>query len=264
MNLPKISIITASFNSEATIHHAIASVNKQSYSNIEHLFIDGASIDRTLKIIKEESRVENKIISESDSGIYDALNKGIQHATGDVIGFLHTDDYFEDSFVLEAIAQRFACVETQAVFGDLKYVSQKNSDKVERYWRAGAFSKRRLEWGWMPPHPTLYIRKNWYERIGGFDTQYRISADYDSILKLFCQPGFKADYIPQVLVNMRLGGISNNSFGSIIKKMQEDCQILNRSEVGGVGTLFGKNLQKLKQFWIAGQMRSRATKSYEN
>jgi glycosyltransferase involved in cell wall biosynthesis len=260
LNLPKISVITASFNSEATIHHAITSVNEQSYPNVEHVFIDGASQDRSLDIIKKESRVENRVISEPDSGIYDALNKGIQRATGDVIGFLHADDYFDDSFVLETIANRFANVEMQAIFGDLKYVSQENPEKSVRYWRAGAFSKRRLEWGWMPPHPTLYIRKNWYERIGGFDTQYRISADYDSILKLFCQPGFKADYIPQVLVNMRLGGISNNSIGSIIQKMKEDLLILDRSEIGGVGTLIGKNLQKVQQFWMANRMRSRVTK----
>lgn len=249
--IPKISVITASFESEATIHKAISSVNDQCYPNIEHVFIDGASKDRTLEIIKNESRVEKKLISEPDTGIYDALNKGINHATGDVIGFLHADDYFNDSFVLERIAKRFGGIETQAVYGDLKYVSQENSEKVVRYWRSGSFSKSRLKWGWMPPHPTLYIRKNWYERIGGFDTQYRIAADYDLILKLFSHPEFQAEYIPEVLVNMRLGGISNKSLGSVIKKMKEDLRVVSTSGHGGIGMLLGKNLQKLQQFWIS-------------
>ena len=249
MKLSKISIITASFNSEATIHGAISSVNDQSYPNIEHVFIDGASNDRTLEIVKEESRVENSIISEPDTGIYDALNKGIQHATGDVIGFLHADDYLNDSYVLESIAERFTCSQTQAVYGDLIYVSRENSEKVIRYWRAGPFSESRLKWGWMPPHPTFYVRRSWYERIGGFDTKYRIAADYDSILKLFSHPDFQVEYIPEVLVKMRLGGISNNSLRSIIQKMQEDLRVVRSSGLGGIGTLLGKNLQKLQQFW---------------
>ena len=150
------------------------------------------------------------------------------------------------------IARAFADPSVCAVYGDLQYVKQRDTSTVVRHWQSSPFSARRLAWGWMPPHPTLYVRREWYERIGGFDTHYRIAADYFSILQLFSQPGFKAVHLPQVLVKMRLGGASNRSLGNIVRKSREDLDALRRSRVGalgGVGALVSKNLSKIGQFF---------------
>lgn len=244
-----ISVITVCFNSEATIKHTIASVNAQTYPHIEHVFIDGASSDSTLNVINRESTVAKRVRSAPDNGIYDALNKGIREATGEVVGFLHADDFFADIQVLEQVASGFASSATAGVYGDLQYVSQTNTEKVIRHWQTREFSEAHLKHGWMPPHPTLYVRKSWYERIGGFDTRYRIAADYFSMLKLFGDPEFQTAYIPKVLVKMRLGGASNRSLRNIFNKSREDYDALKRSGVGGAYTLAAKNLRKLGQFF---------------
>ena len=189
------------------------------------------------------------MLSEPDEGIYDALNKGIALATGDVIGFLHADDFYANPDVLSAIADRFRDHSVDAVYGDLQYVSQLNPDKIIRHWHTRTFTERRLKRGWMPPHPTLYIRKPWYERIGGFDTRYRIAADYFFMLQLFSHSDFDACYIPDVLVKMRVGGASNRSVNNIIQKSREDFDALRRTGVGGINTLLAKNLRKLGQFF---------------
>lgn len=244
----QVSVVTACYNSAKTIGTTIHSVNAQSYANIEHVFIDGGSTDDTLNVISASARKNHSVLSESDDGIYDALNKGVQRATGDVVGFLHADDFYTDDSVVETIADCFSRPEVQAVYGDLQYVSQSETDKVIRSWNTKVFSQGRLKRGWMPPHPTLYVRKEWYERIGGFDTQYRIAADYLSILQLFSYPDFEAVYLPQVLVKMRVGGASNRSLKNIIQKSREDYAALKRAGVGGLGTLMSKNLRKIGQF----------------
>lgn len=245
----KISVITVCFNSEATIAHTIQSVNQQTYPHIEQVFVDGASQDNTLAVIERHSRVNRMVVSESDKGIYDALNKGIKIATGDVVGFLHADDYFADTRVLEKIANAFSDSTISGVYGDLTYVSQRSTEKVIRSWRAHEFSPAHLKRGWMPPHPTLYVRKHWYDRIGGFETRYRIAADYFSVLQLFSDPAFHTIYIPEMLVNMRVGGTSNRSLYNIIKKSREDYDALRRSGVGGFMTLILKNIRKAGQFF---------------
>lgn len=246
----KVSVVTACYNGATTIGTTIQSVNAQSYANIEHVFIDGGSTDDTLNVISASARKHHSVLSESDNGIYDALNKGIQRATGDVVGFLHADDFYTDDSVVERIADCFSRPEVQAVYGDLQYVSQSDTEKVIRTWDTKTFSPGRLKRGWMPPHPTLYVRKEWYERIGGFNTQYRIAADYFSILKLFSHPDFEAVYLPQVLVKMRVGGVSNRSLKNIIQKTREDYSVLKRTNVGGLGTLISKNLRKIEQFGV--------------
>ena len=243
----KVSIVTACFNNVDTIRNTIESVNTQSYPNIEHVFVDGLSKDNTLSLIRELS-VRNKIVeSESDNGLYDALNKGIRLATGDVIGFLHADDFYPSNDVVSKIAGAFNDPTVQAVYGDLEYVSKDNTDKVFRHWKAGLFTRAKLKRGWMPPHPTLYIRRDLYDRIGGFDTKYHIAADYDSILKVFSTPGLVSVYIPEVLVKMRTGGASNRSLSNIIRKSREDLDALRRSKVGGILTLLAKNFRKVGQ-----------------
>ena len=246
--VPKISVVTVCFNSEATIGHTIDSVNSQTYRHVEHVFVDGASSDQTLKIIQEQSSRSKLIVSEPDDGIYDALNKGIAVATGDVIGFLHADDFYADSGVLDLIAQTFINSDVSGVYGDLHYVSRSDPDQIIRRWETKPFTPERLKRGWMPPHPTLYLIKSWYNRLGGFNTGYKISADYFFMLKLFSSPDFRALYISETLVKMRVGGESNRSLKNILLKSREDLDALKRVNVGGIPTLLMKNVRKLLQF----------------
>ena len=191
------------------------------------------------------------LVSEHDCGIYDALNKGIARASGDIIGFLHADDLYAHPHVLTHIATAFVADSSIcAVYGDLQYVRKEDANKVVRHWKTSPYSAKQLAWGWMPPHPTLYVKRDWYERIGGLDSSYSISADYFSILQMFSDPEFKAVYLSEVLVKMRSGGASNGSFKSIFRKSCEDWDALKRTNVGalgGVGALFWKNFSKLTQ-----------------
>lgn len=243
------SVITATWNCQSTISDCLNSVSEQSHPNIEHIVIDGASNDGTLEILNDSRDHFSKLLSEPDNGIYDALNKGINLASGDVVGFLHADDLYAHRDVLRDLAKVFTDSSVCAVYGDLLYVKKNDPDTVVRHWKSAPFSAKHLSKGWMPPHPTLYVRRDWYKKIGGFDTRYRIAADYFSILQLFSQPGFKAVYLPQVLVKMRTGGASNRSLRNIIRKSLEDFDALRRTKVGGVWALIWKNLSKLGQFF---------------
>lgn len=246
-----ISVVTATSNCANTLPDCLASVAQQNYTNREHIVVDGASTDGTLEVINRHIDQIATFKSEPDKGIYDALNKGIKLATGDVVGFLHADDLYASDDVLAKIAQAFEDPTVCAVYGDLEYVSQQDTSKVIRRWKGKPFNKNDLGWGWMPAHPTLYVRREWYSNINGFDVNYRIAADYLSILKLFTQPAFKTHYIPQVLVTMRLGGASNKSIKSIIKKSKEDWRALrscNFSVPNALRAIAWKNLSKISQF----------------
>lgn len=244
----KISVITAVHNNRETISAALDSALGQSGVDIELVVIDGGSTDGTLEVLRSYADRLHVLVSEPDRGIYDALNKGIQRASGEVVGFLHSDDLFADAGVLSRIAAAFADPGVGAVYGDLLYVRKDNPDQVVRYWRSGEFSGRRLGWGWMPPHPTLYIRRHVYEQHGLFDTSFRIAADYDFILRTLGQNRVGVCYIPEVLVKMRVGGASNRSLSNIMRKSSEDLRALRRNGVGGLGALLWKNLSKLPQF----------------
>lgn len=236
----------------STVVDCLDSFARQSYDNREHVVIDGASTDGTLELLHSHRDGLAVLVSEQDCGIYDALNKGIERAGGDIVGFLHADDVYAHPDVLAHIAAAFeADSSICAAYGDLQYVRKEDTSSVVRHWKSSPFSEGRLAWGWMPPHPTLYVRREWYQRIGGLDTRYHIAADYFSILQMFSDPTFKAAYLPEVLVKMRLGGASNRSIKSVLRKSREDWDALKRTNVGalgGVGALFWKNLSKLMQF----------------
>jgi glycosyltransferase len=236
------------YNGCETIQQTLDSVLSQSYPMIEYIVIDGGSTDGTLKILESYKSKIDIFISEPDGGIYDALNKGVLHSTGDVIGFLHADDLFESSNTLKRIASAFDTNRVEAVYGDLVYVSKSNTSKIIRYWQSCTFKEQLLLNGWMPPHPTLYIKRSVYERLGTFNTLYRIAADYDLVLRFFGKGKLFSVYIPQVLVRMRNGGVSNQSIKTIIKKSLEDFHILKRNQIGGILTLIRKNLLKFRQF----------------
>lgn len=249
----KISVITAVYNSEATVGEAIASVAAQTHPDVEHLVVEGKSKDGSLSAIERVGHDRMRLISEPDKGIYDALNKGVRNATGDVLGFIHSDDFLAHDGVLSRIAAAFDNPAVEAVFSDLDYVAQADTSRVIRHWSTGAFHPRRLKYGWMPAHPTLYLRREVYERFGDYDINFGIAADYDFILRYFSQATGKSVYIPEVLYKMRVGGVSNRSLAKIRQKMEEDMLAIRRNRVGGLHTLAFKNLSKVGQFLVRPQ-----------
>lgn len=245
----KISIVTAVFNRETTIAEALASVAAQTHADYEHLVIDGASRDATLQVAKSCGHDRLRICSEPDEGIYDALNKGMRLTTGEVIGLVHSDDVLAHPHVLTRVAAAFADPAVDAAYGDLDYVTAEDTSRIVRRWRSGHYRPGRLRWGWMPPHPALFIRRRIFETLGGYDTTYRIAADYDAILRWFGRGGIRAVYIPEVFVKMRMGGESNRSLERILRKSREDYRALRSNRIGGLVSLAAKNLRKLPQFF---------------
>lgn len=245
----KVSVVTAVFNRADTIGAAIASVQSQTYSDVEHVIQDGGSIDGTLEIVREAADASVAVVSEKDHGIYDAINRGISRASGDVIGLMHSDDFFASNHVLAKVADAFGDPSVQGVYGDLQYVTAGNPTRVVRHWRSGYFTYVRLKQGWMPPHPTLYLRREVFDEFGLYDTSFSIAADYDAMLRYLAIGKIKLAYIPEVLVKMRLGGESNRSLERIWKKSREDYRAIRKNQVGGLGTLAAKNLSKINQFF---------------
>lgn len=243
-----ISVITAVYNRATTLERALRSVHNQSWKNLEHVVIDGGSTDGSLEVLHRHHAGIATLVSEPDRGLYDALNKGVRAATGDVIGFMHADDEFATPEALARIAQAFEDPAVGAVYGDLVYVRKNDVSRVVRYWRAGDYQRDKLAHGWMPPHPTFYLRRHLYAQVGGFDTGYRIAADYDHMLRVLWRAGIHAAYVPEVLVRMRTGGVSNKSLLNLFQKSREDYAAMRQSGIGGFGSLLLKNLQKLPQF----------------
>ena len=249
----RISVITVCFNAVTTVADAAKSVLNQTLSSdskfeMEYIIVDGGSTDGTLEALAPFRDHIATLISEPDRGLYDAMNKGIKASTGDVVAFLNADDVYASRDVLARVAATFREKGGVAIYGDLHYVDAKDLTRVLRRWRSGKFRPGAFRRGWMPPHPTLYLRRCVLETYGGFDCSYPIAADYEAILRYFGSPGFKAAYIPRVLVKMRVGGESNQSLRKIIRKSHENYRALRASGVGGLGTLAWKNLSKLGQF----------------
>ena len=241
----KISIITISFNSEDTISKTINSVKSQTYNQFEYLLIDGGSIDRTLNIVKEQDYI-SKIISEPDKGIYDALNKGIKNSTGEIIGFLNSDDTFYDENTLHHIVDAFDD-NTDCVFGDLIY-TDKNGN-IKRVWKGSAFKMGAFKKGWMPAHPTFYCRRSVYEKLGLYDDSFKIAGDFELMLRFLEKFNIRSKYIPKTLVNMRVGGASNNGLKSKLDILKEEFRAFdqNNIDVKKISYIFHK-AKKIKEF----------------
>jgi glycosyltransferase len=248
----KITVVTVAFNSAATIADTLRSVREQTHRAIEHIVIDGASEDTTLEVVRTHGSHVHAVVSERDSGIYDAMNKGLRLATGDLVGFLNADDVLADRDAMARLAAAADRTGADAVFGDLVYVHPHDLNAVVRYWACGEFSRRRLRLGWMPPHPTFYVRRNTLAKVGEFDTGLRIAADYDFMLRALSRADITTAHIPVVMVRMRTGGVSNRSLAMLWRKSTEDLIALRRSGVGGWPTLVCKNLRKLPQFFQRG------------
>lgn len=246
----KISVITATYNSEATVRDTLTSISRQDYPDVEHIIVDGRSDDGTLDIVADFPHVK-KIVSETDKGIYDAMNKGIRLATGEVIGILNSDDIYIDPSVLSAVAQAFADPAVMTVYADLQYVHPDNLDRVKRTWITGPFKKKNFYYGWMPPHPTFFVRKEVYERIGVFNTDLRSAADYELMLRILLKNGMPAHYIPRVIVKMRAGGVSNASLRNRLRANREDRLAWKLNGLKPYFfTLYLKPLRKITQFII--------------
>ena len=206
---PKISVITISYNAEKEIEKTILSVISQTYSNIEYLIIDGASKDDTMVIVNKYKDRISHIVSEPDKGIYDAMNKGIRMATGDIIGILNSDDFYTSPDVLKAIAEAFEKeASLDAVYGDIHFVRPDRLDKCVRYYSGKSFKRSRMKFGFMPPHPSFYMRRKCYEKYGLYKTDYKICADFEFMLRTIYLHQIKTQYIPMDMVTMRMGGAS--------------------------------------------------------
>lgn len=246
----KISVISVVYNNARYIGDCIESVAGQSYRDLEHIVVDGGSTDGTLDVIEKHRESVTKWVSEPDDGLYSAMNKGIGMATGDVVGFLHSDDYYAGRDVIEKVAGVFTEREVDSLYGDLVYIT-KGGDRVIRYWKSGDYRKGMVNWGWMPPHPTFFVKREVYGRYGGFNTNLKVAADYDLILRFLGKHGISTHYLPEVLIKMRIGGNSNKSIKNIIRKSREDYRAMKENGLPlPVAALFYKNLSKLRQFII--------------
>ncbi len=244
----KISVVTAVKDGRATLPAMLDSLKAQTHGDVEHVVQDGRSTDGTLAYLSFEGHPNIALQSVPDTGIYDAINQGISRATGDVIGVLHADDQLAGPDVLTWVAAALEDPDLDGVYGDLQYVARDDPTRVVRHWRAGGYSQAQLRRGWMPPHPTLYLRRAVFEHAGPYDTSYRIAGDYEAMLRFLTAGQVRLGYIPQVMVQMKLGGVSNRSFAHMIRKSREDYRAIRRYKVGGFGTLVAKNLSKLPQF----------------
>ena len=246
----KISIITATYNSSRYLLDNIRSVANQTYKNVEHIIVDNLSTDNTIQILKDFNFDKNNIICEKDTGIYQALNKGIKKSNGEIIGILNSDDLFDNNRILEIIAENFLVDSIDAVYGNLKYIDKKNS-KIIRDWKSNIFNRSDLRYGWMPPHPSIFIKRNLIYPDNMYNENLKISADYELILRIFSKRDFNAKFINNYFVRMRIGGKSNNSVRNIFLKIYEDYLSLNALSINPlrkVLCLVIKNLSKIKHF----------------
>lgn len=244
--MKKISIVTVCFNSAETIRETIESVLSQDYPNIEYIIVDGLSTDSTLEVVKEYGDKITKVISERDRGLYDAMNKGIDLSSGDIIGILNSDDLYADRSILSRVAQTFDSKNVDVVYGDLYYFRTGSPEKPVRYYKGGKFSLARVRYGLMPPHPTFFINKKLYLNHGKFDTQFTLSADFDLILRFLGVHNVPFEYLPEVLVKMRVGGKSTSSLKRTLIMNQEDLRSCRKNGVKtNIFKFYSKYLTKI-------------------
>ena len=241
MKLIKVSIITVVYNNQSTIDYAIRSVLSQDYPNIEYIVVDGNSTDATVEKIQNYKKNITHFISEPDKGIYDAMNKGLKLATGDIIGILNSDDFYADNNIISSIVNEFQEKKIDLVFGDIVFVKPENLNKITRYYSSDNFHPRKFAWGWMPAHPSCFLKQEIYKKYGYFKTDYKIAADYEIITRFMAKYGISYSYIPKVFVKMRTGGVSSANLKSnwILNK-----EIVRACRENGIETNMPKVLLK--------------------
>jgi glycosyltransferase involved in cell wall biosynthesis len=254
----KVSIITAVYNNVAYIQDAIESVLAQDYQNLEYVVIDGGSTDGTIEVIRQYENRIAVIVSEPDKGLYDALNKGVRKATGDVIGFLHADDMYASPHAISKMVEVFQLQGCDTAYSDLLYVDATNTDKIVRYWQAAKYAADAFLKGWMPPHPTFFVKKTIYQQYGAYNTAMRISADYELMLRLLHRHHVSTAYLPEITVKMRVGGVSNASLLSRWRANMEDREAWKVNNLKPYFyTLYAKPFSKLVQYFKKPPMLSR-------
>lgn len=230
----KISVITATFNSGRTVRDTIESVLDQTYNDIEYIVVDGKSHDNTMEIVRSyEARFGGRLrwVSEPDKGIYDAMNKGIAMATGDVVGMLNSDDFYTSNDVLEQVVKTMADESVDAVYGDVHYVDDDNLSKCVRYYSSRLFHRSWMRFGFMPAHPSFYCRRSVYKRFGTFDLSYKVAADFENLLRLIFVYRIRTRYIPKDFVTMRTGGVSSSGLRSHRQIMHDHLRALRQNGV---------------------------------
>ncbi|MBC7721258.1 MAG: glycosyltransferase [Pedobacter sp.] len=248
---PDITIITVAYNAAETIGATIKSVLNQTYINTEYIIVDGCSTDGTIDIVKSFADDRITFISEPDKGIYDAMNKGINLATGKIVGILNSDDFYADVDVIEKVVANFKQTNCEALYGDLLYVDGVDTSKIIRTWVAGKYKHSNFLQGWMPPHPTFFVLQNVYEKYGLFNLALKSAADYELLLRFLYKHKIRASYLPKTLVHMRTGGISNRNIGNRIKANLEDRKAWKMNNIKPrFYTLFLKPVRKISQFFI--------------
>jgi glycosyltransferase involved in cell wall biosynthesis len=246
----KISVITVTYNSAETLETTLQSLIEQDYAEREYIIVDGGSTDGTLQIINKYRSHFAQVISEKDNGLYDALNKGIALSTGDVIGILHSDDFYQHSKVLSHYADTFAKSGAEAVYADLYYVDRINTDKIIRKWHSGNYHARSFYRGWMPPHPTFFVKREVYQKFGDFDLNFKTAADYELMLRFILNHKIRIAYLNEFTVKMRMGGASNASVNNRVKANQEDRKAWKKNGLTPMFyTLYLKPLRKISQFF---------------
>lgn len=249
----KVSVITACYNSAATIRDTLDSIANQDYPHIEHIIIDGCSHDNTLAIVNEFPHIAT-VISEKDRGIYDAMNKGIALATGDIIGILNSDDFYTSPTVISEVVATMQTAAADSLYADLDYVSSTDKTKVVRSWRAGSYAVRKFYYGWMPPHPTFFVRKYIYERYGTFNLSLRSAADYEIMLRFLVRYDVTTTYLNKTIVQMRAGGQSNASITNRLRANAEDRKAWQINKLRPyLFTTFLKPVRKIHQFFMRGK-----------
>lgn len=237
----KLSVITVCFNSEQTIEGALQSVAMQRGAVVEHVVVDGASTDGTMKVLEAHRHNLAHVISEPDHGIYDAMNKGVRVASGDVIGFLNSDDVYADENVLAKVGDTMERHHLEALFGDVAFYRPESPDRMVRRYSSARFRPDRIAWGWMPAHPALFVRRELFENLGLFKPDYRIAGDFEFVARAFRRPGLRYRYFPEVLVNMRVGGVSTGGWRNTMLLNKE---VLRACKENGIPTNMLKILSK--------------------
>jgi glycosyltransferase involved in cell wall biosynthesis len=246
----KVTIITVAFNSAATIADTLHSVAVQTHPDIEHIIVDGASKDGTVAIVRREGAHVACLVSEPDRGIYYAMNKGLDLASGDIVGFLNSDDMLEDPGCVAAIAACFSGDDIDAVYGDIVMVDPIRLHLVRRYWRPGTYRPGSCARGWMAPHPSLYVRRALLQASGGFNTEYRLASDFDLELRLFERMRIRTKYLPRTLVRMRMGGATTGSLRNILHGNLEAAKSAQCNGFsGGLRFIASKIVSRLPQYW---------------
>lgn len=227
----KVSIVTVTFNSARFLEDCIRSVQMQQYKNIEHIIIDGKSTDGTVDIIKKNEKGITRWVSEADRGIYDAINKGMAMATGEVIGILNSDDVLDNDRVITDIVNAFLTEGKDVVYGDLEVVAQDDTTKVLRIWKGQSFDRNRFRYGWMPAHPTFYVKRALIDKYGGYETHYFTAADYEFMARYLYQHKVSATYLPELIVRMRTGGASNKDLKQRLRANRRDYLAMKRNKI---------------------------------